>query len=207
MIGVKKKENVFFDLFCEQMTKIVKVGETFYELTRNYEDVEEKAHSLIWMESDCDQETHKIMQILNGTLITPFDREDIYMIAKNLDRIVDVLEKTANYFVIFDIKALRTPACRLAESILQSIRELDVMFQNLKDFKKTDRVLKQIIEVNRLENEGDGLYRQAIRDLFREEKDPIEIIKWQQIYDRLEKALDTCEAIADTVEGVVMKHA
>ena len=81
------------------------------------------------------------------------------------------------------------------------------MFQNLKDFKKTDRVLKQVIEVNRLENEGDSLYRQAIRELFREEKDPIEIIKWQEIYDRLEKALDTCESIADAVEGVVMKYA
>ena len=207
MIGVKKKENIFFDLFCEQMKKIVDVGETFYDLTHNYVDVEEKAHTLVWMEADCDKETHKMMGILNGTLITPFDREDIYAIIKHLDRIVDVLEKTANYFVIFDIKELRAPACRMSESICQCIRESDIMFQNLKDFKKTDRVLKQVIEVNRLENEGDSLYRQAIRELFREEKDPIEIIKWQEIYDRLEKALDTCESIADAVEGVVMKYA
>lgn len=207
MFGAKKKEHIFFDLFCEQMQKIVTAGETFYDITRNFSELEEKAHTLIWIESDCDKETHKITEVLNATLITPFDREDIYTITKNLDRIVDVLEKTANYFVIFDIKELRSSACRMAESILQSIRELDVMFQNLKDFKKTDRVLKQIIEVNRLENEGDSLYRQAIRDLFREEKDPVEIIKWQQIYDRLEKALDTCETIADTVEGVVMKYA
>ena len=127
MIGVKKKENIFFDLFCEQMKKIVDVGETFYDLTHNYVDVEEKAHTLVWMEADCDKETHKMMGILNGTLITPFDREDIYAIIKHLDRIVDVLEKTANYFVIFDIKELRAPACRMSESICQCIRELDII--------------------------------------------------------------------------------
>ena len=83
------------------MKKIVDVGETFYDLTHNYVDVEEKAHTLVWMEADCDKETHKMMGILNGTLITPFDREDIYAIIKHLDRIVDVLEKNRQLFCYF----------------------------------------------------------------------------------------------------------
>lgn len=207
MIGVKKKEDIFFDLFCEQMKKVVDVGTFFYDLVHCYENVEEKAHHLEWMEMDCDKLTHRFLAELNDAYITPFDREDIFAIVQRLDKVVDYMEKISSGFVIYDIKEMRPAACRVSEAMMQSLKELDVMFDNLKDFKKSDIVLKQIIEVNRLENEADHLYRQALKDLFREEKDPVELIKWQRIFDQMETAMDTCANVANVVEGVVMKHA
>ena len=207
MIGVKRKEDVFFDFFSEQMGKVVEVGSFFYDIVHNYENVEEKAHHMEWMEMDCDKLTHRIFAELNDAFITPFDREDIFAIVQRLDKVVDYMEKVTSGFVVYDIKEMRPAACRVSESILQSLKELDIMFANLKDFKKSDIILKQIIEVNRLENEADHLYRQALKDLFREERDPVELIKWQRIFDQMETAMDHCATIANVVEGVVMKHA
>ena len=207
MIGVKKKEDVFFDLFCEQMQKVLEVGDYFYKLVHDYTDVAEKAHHIEWMEMDCDKLTHRFLAAVNDAYITPFDREDIYSIVQRLDKVVDYLEKVTSGFIVYDIQEMRPSACRITEAIMQSLRELNIMFENLKDFKKTDVVLKQIIEINRLENEGDHLYRQALKDLFREEKNPVELIKWQRILDQLETAMDTCSMVANVVEGVVMKHA
>ncbi len=209
MHGVQKKEQFFYNLFCGQIGKILGVGEYFYNWLTNYNaaEAEEQSARLCALESECDDEAHHVLWEVNKSFITPFDREDIYMIVTNMDKIVDAMEKVANSFYIYDIRSVRPLACQQAEVNLRCIRELQVMFDNLKDFKKTDVVLKQIIEVNRLENVGDNIYRDALKDLFQTESDPIAIIKWQNIYDHLEKCTDVCEVVANTVEGVVMKHA
>lgn len=207
MIGVKKKEEVFFKLFCETLEKIKITGDFFDELVNNYVDVPNKVARLKELETECDKETHKTLKVLNASFITPFDREDIYDIAKELDNIVDILEEIANRFIVFNVKYIKLEAIDMSAIVLKCIVELQVLFDNLKDLKKNTITMEEIIEVNRLENEGDLVYRQALTELFRSETDPIEIIKWKQIFDQLEDAIDACEAVANIIEGVVMKHA
>ena len=207
MIGVKKKENEFYLLLEEFAGKIVKAGEAFYDLVSNYEDIENKVADVKTLETECDMQAHKILTSLNASFITPFDREDIYSITKEMDDIVDSIEEVANRFIVFDVNKLKPESFAMATYIMQAIREREVMFKHLPEAQKNSIVREQIIEVNRIENDGDVLYRDALKKLFREEKDPIELIKWKHLYEQLETSLDSCENVANIVEGVIMKYA
>jgi len=207
MIGLKKKEDVFFELFIESTQKIIIAGEAFLDLVHNYENIEDKVANLKILETDCDMQAHKILKKLNESFITPFDREDIYNLARDMDDIVDCIEEVSNRFVVFDVKEMRPEAIVMAEQIMQCIRELEVLFKHLREIKTNTIVMEQIIEVNRIENEGDIVYRRALTKLFKHEKDPIEVIKWKQLFELLEESLDSCENVANIVEGLVMKHA
>ena len=173
----------------------------------DYQNVADKVAGIKVLETECDMQAHKILTALNASFITPFDREDIYDITKEMDDIVDSLEEVANRFIVFDVKQLKPECLKMAEYIMQAIRELEVLFRHLSEVKKNTIVHEQIVEVNRIENEGDLLYRKALTDLFRDEKDPIELIKWKHLYEQLETSLDSCENVANIVEGVVMKYA
>lgn len=207
MFRAKKKEDIFYNLFIEYAGKIVKAGEAFVDLVKNYEEVEDKVASIKVLETECDMEAHKILKALNGSFITPFDREDIYSVTKQMDDIVDSIEEVANRFLVFDVHIVKHEAVYMADLIMQSIRELETLFKHLSEMKKNGIVREQVIEVNRIENEGDIIYRKALSKLFREEKDPIELIKWKHLFEELEESLDSCENVANTMEGVVMKYA
>lgn len=205
--GVKKKEDEFFELLKGFMAEVKLTGEVFVDLVHNYENVEEKVLKVKERESACDDEAYKILQALRASFITPFDREDIYDIANEMDEIVDNLEEVANRFDVFDVKALHPACLQMTDYIMQAIRELEVMINHLSEIKKNTIVMEQIAEVNRIESAGDICYRAALKELFKEEKDPIELVKWKHIYERLETALDSCEKVANIVEGVVVKNA
>lgn len=207
MLKAKKKEDIFYTMFINYAGKIVKAGEAFIDLVRNYEEVEDKVASIKVLETECDMEAHKILKALNGSFVTPFDREDIYEVTKQMDDIVDSIEEVANRFMVFDVKTLRPETLYMADLIMQSIRELEVLFMHLSEMKKNSIVMDQIIEVNRLENEGDVTYRKALTKLFKEETNPIELIKWKHLFEELEASLDSCENVANIMEGVVMKYA
>lgn len=211
MLGGKKKNKVkasgFFNLFTEAMDKIMEAGVAFEELVRDYTDVEDRVANLKVLETECDMQTHKILKYLNKNPDTPFDREDIYTIAREMDDIVDCIEEVANRFVVFGIIKMRPEAQTMATLILQSIKELEVLFDHLHDIKNKDILMKQVIEVNRIENEGDVVYRSTLSRLFQEEKDPIEIIKWNHLYEELEESLDACENVANLIEGLIMKYS
>lgn len=207
MFGLKKKEDVFYTLFIEYARKIEIAGEKFLDLIEHYENVEEKVEKIKVLETECDMYAHDILNKLNVAFITPFDREDIYNVTKQMDDIVDCIEEASNRFVVFDVKEIRKESLLMANLILQSTRELVVLFENLPDLKKNDLVKTQIIEVNRLENEGDVIYREALMKLFREDINPIELIKWKHIFEQIENSLDSCENVANIIEGVAMKYA
>lgn len=206
MISVKKKEDVFFVLFNEYIAKIKITAATFDDFINNYNQNSDKTAVLKQLETECDGVTHKILQTLNAAFVTPFDREDIYSIAKGVDDIADIMEETANRLEIFNVQNIRPEVYKINELIMSSVDELVKLFACLHDFKKSAAIKDLIIEVNRLENEGDIVYRAALSRLFREEKDPIEIIKWKHIFELLEECLDACEDVANIIEGVVMKN-
>lgn len=207
MFGLKKKEEVFFNLFTETIEKGVEAGEKLKLLMEDFTDIEAKTEDLKKIENECDGKVHKIMRALGASFITPFEREDIYYIAKELDNIVDTIEEAASRFLIFNVKEIREDALVMARLIVECVRELEKLIDELKIMKKSKTLREHIIEVNRIENEGDVVFRRAMEKLFTEETDAIEVIKWKEIYEFLENSLDACENVANTLEGVVMKNA
>jgi predicted phosphate transport protein (TIGR00153 family) len=207
LFGIKKKEDEFYVLLREFSAKIVVVSEALQNLVNDYTDVEEKATGLKLLETECDVLTHNILTALNGAFVTPLDREDIYEITKGLDEIVDLMEEVGSRFLIFDVKVMRPETKVVASIIVQCVKELDTLFRHLHEIKTNNISREQVIEINRLENEGDVFFRSTIHDLFINEKNPIELVKWKHLYEQLEACLDACENVANTIEGVVVKYA
>jgi predicted phosphate transport protein (TIGR00153 family) len=177
------------------------------DLITNYTDVDHKIDAIQQIEHNCDMKVHEIVQHVNRSFITPIDREDINEIAKELDNITDAIEDTAHRFRMFDIKSITDDAKKLSDLIVTCTNELKIVMVEMKNMKTSKELCPKIIEVNRIENVGDVLYRNAMSSLFTSGMDTLEIIKWKEIYEFLENSLDACEDVANTVEGVVMKHA
>lgn len=207
MFRMTKKETVFFDLFSQACERSNIAACALEELMLDYTNIEVKIQAIECMEHDCDLLVHETMEYLNKSFITPIDREDIYAIAKEIDNIVDEIEAIAHRFTMFNVKTIRPEALELSKLIIEATRELTELMNELVNMKKSKEILQKIIEVNRIENEGDVIYRNAITKLFANETDPLEVIKWKSMFEHLENALDACEDVANIVEGVVMKHA
>jgi uncharacterized protein len=209
MFRVTPKEEKFFDLFVETTASTCKAAELLEELmgNYNYDDIDEKIAAIEEIEHQCDQHVHDIFELLNKSFITPIDREDIHLIAKELDNITDAIESTAHRFRMLNVREIREDAKKLSKLIVECTRELKKVMADLKNMKKSANLRERIIEVNRIENVGDNIFRNAITELFASEKNAIEVIKWKEIYEYLENTLDACEDVANIAEGVIMKHA
>lgn len=207
MFRITPKEEIFFDLFVETAKNTCRSAEMLEELMVNYVSVNDKIKQIEELEHECDQNVHNILKQLNKSFITPIDREDIHAIAKEMDNITDAIESTAHRFRMFNVGSIREDAKKVASLIVQCTKELTGVMEEMKNMKTSTELEKKIIEVNRIENVGDEIYRDAIAQLFVAEKDAIEVVKWKEIYEYLENTLDACEDVANLVEGVVMKHA
>ncbi|MCX7921406.1 MAG: DUF47 family protein [Clostridia bacterium] len=207
MFRVTRKEEIFFDFFVSTADSACKAAEMLADLMTNYVNVQDKIKRIEETEHACDKQVHKILEQLNKSFITPIDREDIYLIAKELDTITDNIEATAHRFNMLNVKSIREDALKLAKLIVDCTKELKEVMAELKNMKNSKTLKEKIIEVNRIEDYGDTVFRTAMANLFVSEKDAIEVIKWKEIYEFLENTLDACEDVANTVEGVVMKHA
>ena len=201
------KDKIFFDLFINSANKVFESAVSLKQIVEDTTDIENKVKKVKEIEEECDQNTHDIFTQLNKAFVTPLDREDIYQIAKELDEIVDFVEEAAYLFVVFNVKEARSEALILVELIIKAAEEIKGIMANLKNKKDSKELSQRIIEINRIENEGDSIYRQAIKKLFSDKIETLEVVKWKEIFDFLENALDACEHLANTVEGVVMKHA
>ncbi len=207
MFRMTQKEGVFFDMFVETAENTCKTAEMLNELITNYTDIPRKVKAIEQSEHQCDVHVHKILEQLNKSFITPIDREDIYLIAKELDNIADAIEDTAHRFIMLNVQSMTDEARKLSKLIVECTKELKKVMIEMKNMKKSNTLQKSIIEVNRIEGEGDIIFRNAVTSLFTNQKDAIEVIKWKEIYEFLESTLDACEDVANIVEGVVMKHA
>jgi len=204
---VTRKEEIYFDNFVEMAECACRAAGRLSDLIADFSDVDRKVDEIKTVEHECDQVCHRIMHQLNKAFVTPIDREDINFIAKQIDTITDTIEDAAYSFRMFGIKAVREEAKIFADLIGKSTEELRSLMPELKVMKTSSLIATKVIEINRLENLGDDIYRSAMTRLFAEEKDALEVIKWKQIFEFLEDSLDACEDVANTVEGVVMKNA
>ncbi len=163
----------------------------------------DRAHEVKEVEHKCDFLTHDIIQRLNQTFVTPIDREDIHLLARSLDDIMDAIDDAAALIPLYHLERVRPGARELASVISRSVDSVRAALATLESRKG---VLDHVVEVNRLENEADRIHQRSVGQLFDEEKDAIEVMKWKEFFDLLEDATDRCEDVANLVENVVVKH-
>jgi predicted phosphate transport protein (TIGR00153 family) len=207
MFRTTKKDMIFYDLFSVVMTDTCEGAGILDDLFRSLTGVDEKIEQLESLEHKCDRTVHDVIDQLNRSFITPLDREDIFLIAKVIDNIMDSIEAVAHSIRLFNITSIRPEAIEMTALINKSAAVLAGVVSEMKNLKSSKTLHPGVVEVNRLENQGDVVYRSIIKELFTEEKDPIELIKWKEIVEQLEQALDSCEDVANVIEGIVSKNA
>lgn len=200
------RDQKFFDDFEELVGKIVGGGQLFLEILNNYEHSEGKVATLKEIEHEADKITHVIYAKVHQTYITPLDREDIYALANRMDSILDIVEATAVRLYLYGVKQPNKAVIDLAEVLNRAIAVVQRMVHALRHKKHAKMIIDACVEINTIENEGDCILRQAIARLFQEEKDVFELIKMKEIFERIEEAIDTCEDVANIVEGIVLKN-
>jgi predicted phosphate transport protein (TIGR00153 family) len=163
----------------------------------------EKADEIKEVEHKCDQLTHEIIQRLNRTFVTPLDREDIFNLARSLDDVMDAIDAAGSLVRLYRLDSVRVGARELARIVTASTDQVRLAVGAMQEHKG---LMPHAIEVNRLENEADRVHHQAVSKLFEEERDPLTIIKWKEMFDFLEDASDRCEDVANVIEGVMVKH-
>lgn len=201
------REKKFFFYFEKISANVVEGAKALHCLVTNFDDLAAHARKVLDLEHEGDILTHEIFDLLNRTFITPFDREDIHNLVQRLDDIIDLTEEVADRMVMYKIKTMNPCAVKLAEIIVASAEEVNKAIKELKDLKRPRRILDHCIEINRLENEGDKHSREALAVLLNETTDAVEIIKWKEIIEKLESAIDKCEDVANIIESVVVKYA
>lgn len=208
MFNFTHKDNEFFDLFVDSAVYFNKGSLLMNEVMKDYSKAELKMKEIIELEHDADAVNDRIIDKLNQTFITPIDREDIYALANGLDDGVDFLQGTLQRMVMYRTGPARQGAVDLTELLVEGTEELIKAFTLLKNIKSNQhKILDHTRRIEKLESEGDRLYRKEVAHLFESCKDPIEVIKWKEVLEYLENTLDHCEDIADLIRGVVMKYA
>jgi predicted phosphate transport protein (TIGR00153 family) len=198
------KDRVFFDLFAEAGQNTLRASKLLRDMVQQWPEDGGLSRDILKAEQEGDRITHDVIRRLNTTFVTPIDREDIYALATPLDDIVDYIEEVADFMGLYRIEAPMEQAQALAEVLVKSCEQLYGLLQNLRGFKDLDHYW---IEVHRLENDGDRIYRDAVASLFADRIDPMVVIRWRDIFLRLERAIDATETSANILEGIVIKNA
>jgi uncharacterized protein len=198
------RDREFFDLFEEASTNILRAADLLDRMLRNYPDTKELAREILLCEQEGDRITHDIVNRLNQTFVTPIDREDILELASALDDIVDLTEEVADYLGLYKVEAPMEQAQRLAHILMQAARQVSEAMPRMRDFKDISHFT---VEIHRLENEGDRVVREAIASLFDNGIDPMVVIRWKDLFERLEEAIDATERVANTLQGIVIKNS
>src|SRR5919106_6623648 len=197
------RDREFFDLFEEAGGNIQRAAGLLEELLNEYPDRNELAREILICEQEGDRITHDIIQRLNATFVTPIDREDIFELASALDDIVDFVEETADYMALYRIEAPMEQAQTLAAILRQAAGAIAEAIPRLRTFRDIHHFT---VEVERLEDEGDRVVRDAIASLFESGIDPMMVIRWKDIFERLEDAIDATETAVNILEGIVIKN-
>jgi len=198
------REEKFFDLFEQQAANIVAAARTLEELILDYPDAKAKVQRIRDLEHAGDTLTHELVKRLNTTFITPIDREDIYALASRLDDVLDLIDAVADRLLLYRISEPTQGSVDMAKIIVKTAEETDRAVHCLRTLSPFYH--KHCVEVNRLENEADRRLRDLLAALF-DCTDPIEIIKWKELYETMEEVTDRCEDVVNVIEGITLKNA
>jgi len=202
MISLFPREEDFFVLFRKQAALVREGSDLLAKMMESFDDLEERARVLKDVEHRADLVTHEIFERLNRTFITPLEREDIHSLASNLDDVLDAVEAIGSRMVLFRVDRPAPEAVRLAKILSESTRQIEQAVDNLRNM---NNLMAFTVEINRLENEADGIAREMTADLFSGRHDLLDVMRWKELYGRLENAADRCEDVANTIESIVVK--
>jgi predicted phosphate transport protein (TIGR00153 family) len=197
-------ETTFFEMFTQQAQNVYEGASALVSMLENYGDPAAGAEKIKEYEHEGDTITHAILTRLNQSFITPFDREDIHELASVIDDVIDLVDAVASRLVTYRVTKIRPGVADLALTVRDSAAQMVLAVSVL---KREDHILDKCIEIHRLENQADAQCRDLLADLFDQEKDPIQIIKWKEIIETLEFATDKCEDVANVIETVTIKNA
>jgi uncharacterized protein len=203
-LSLLPRDRTFFDLFSEAGQNALRSARLLDEMMGVWPDDGGLTRDILKAEQEGDRITHDIVRRLNSTFVTPIDREDIYGLATQMDDIVDYVEEAADFMVLYKIEAPMQQAQDLTAVLVSCCEQLAEALTHLREFKDLDRYW---IEMHRLENDGDRIYRDAVASLFSNGIDPMFVIRWRDVFLRLERAIDATETCAHILEGIVIKNA
>jgi len=196
----------FFNMLENESNNVLDGSIAFLEMLKNFENIKERQQKIKDIEHQGDDFVHEIFEELNKTFITPIDHEDISGLASAFDDVLDYIDGAAARFVLYEINKPQENMIKLAEVIVKQASELNLAVCGLRNIKNPKEIEKRCIEVNRLENVADDIYKTSVAQLFKQ-KDAIEIMKLKEIYERLEFATDKCEDAANVISNIVTKNS
>jgi len=201
---LSSRDRKFFELFELSANNAVHTASLLLEMLQEFPEKSHLSKEVLLAEQEGDKLTHKIVQRLNETFVTPIEREDILELAGGLDDIVDYTEEVADYFILYKIEAPMEQAVRLAQILRDAAKQIALAVPHLRTFGDISAFTS---EIHRLENDGDRISRDAVASLFDGGIDPMVVIRWKDIYERLEDAIDACEQVANTMASIIIKNA
>lgn len=200
------RETSFFDFFEQHAKLTVQGTQELIALLEPGANIETRARRIADIEHETDVITHRCVEALHKTFITPFDRDNIHRLITRMDDIMDYVEAASERIALYELTVMTEDCRAMADVLHRATVQVEMACKCLRNLKDPQTILKLCIDVNRLENEADAILRRAVARLFKEEKDPILVIKWKEIYENLENATDRCEDVANLIEGVVLEH-
>jgi len=201
------REGNFFKLFEESAQNAVEVGQKLKELLYTWDNIEDRVAVIADLEHKGDNITHQIATELHRTFITPFDREDITLLSQSLDDVTDFIHSAADFMLLYNVEQPTQRARELSDVIVEITLEMQKAVGQLKKHIDQTQILKHCVEVNRMENVADRIYRAALVELFSDTTDVRLLIKWREIYEHMETVTDRCEDVANVLEGVALKYS
>ena len=201
------REKKFFALFEQGAQNAVKIAHQLKDLVYIWENVKERVWVITDLEHQGDAITNQIFEQLHRSVITPFDREDIALLAHSLDDVTDFIHAAADAMLLYKVERPTQRAKQMVDIVVQAVAEVESGVSEIHDRIGRKQLLKRCVEINRLENMGDSVFRSAMAELFDDSADFAGLIKWREIYKHMESVIDRCEDIANILEGVAIKYA
>ncbi|HEX4418817.1 MAG TPA: DUF47 domain-containing protein [Kofleriaceae bacterium] len=201
------RETSFFDFFEQHAALTIEGTKEFLSLVTTGANIPSKCRRISDIEHETDLITHRCVEALHKTFITPIDRDSIHRLITRMDDIMDYVEAASERLELYELVVMTNDVRDLADVLHRASVQVESAVRGLRSLKEPQATLKLCIDINRLEHEADAILRRSVARLFKEEKDPIVIIKWKEIYENLESASDRCEDVANIIEGVILEHA
>jgi uncharacterized protein len=198
------RDQEFFGMFADIARRVTAAAQIIHQLFKDPAQLHKYVSDIKDVEHEADELTHGVISRIDKTFVTPLDREDIHMLASRLDDVIDLLDGTARRAAMFRIKETREPAQMLSSVLVRAATRIE---EAVLGMKKSSIVIAKAREIKSLEEEGDAIYHLAVGSLFDGDPDPLEVIKWKELYDTLERALDQCEDVANVLESISLKNA
>ena len=207
MSRVSRIEDQFYGKFKELAHEVAAAAQVYADIAHNYPAHKSRIPEVKEYEVKCDAIMRETLNLLENSFITPFDREDINLLVRELDHIADGMDNVTARFDLYDIDGMRPEAIQMADLTLQAATELEELFDHFANFKKDPIVREKMHTVGTIEDEGDTVSRQGLANIFREHNDAVEVLKWKSLLDTMEATVDSCKAVANVVRSVLMKNA